>query len=88
MIDGKIKKIDGLQRMLNFIDFLNENKIMFTVHSRSFDSIAIDFAGIGIRYEVDFFVDHMCFSYFSGDEDVFTSDDKLKKLIFTHWGDG
>ncbi|MGL4634360.1 MAG: hypothetical protein ACRCWF_00115 [Beijerinckiaceae bacterium] len=82
-----MKKTDGLQRMLDFIDFLNKQKIKFSVHNRSHDSISIDFAGVGIRYEVDFFVDHMCFSYFKGDEDVFRGDANLKKLIKEHWGD-
>jgi hypothetical protein len=79
-------KPDGLQRMLDFIDFLNDQKIIFSIHNRSFDSISIDFAGVGIRYEVDFFVDHMCFSYFKGDENVFRGDEELKKLINEHWG--
>jgi hypothetical protein len=81
------KKIDGLQRMLDFIEFLNKERIIFSIHSRSFDAISIDFAGIGIRYEVDFYVDEMNFSHTTSNETVFTGDAELKKIIKEHWGD-
>jgi hypothetical protein len=84
---AKSKKIDGLQRIFDFIAFLNKEKIIFSIHNRAPDSITIDFAGIGIRYEVDFYVDQMNFSYTTGHEDVFTGDAELKKIIKEHWAD-
>ncbi len=60
---------------------------MFSLHCRSADAISIDFAGVGIRYEVDFEVNGMSFSYFKGNEDVHTGDERLKALIREHWQD-
>ena len=73
--------------MLDFIAYLNEQGILFSLHNRSPDTLSIDFAGVGIRYEVDFYVDHMTFSYVKGPEDVFTDETELKRLIQQHWGD-
>jgi hypothetical protein len=84
---SKPLKTDGLQRLLDFIAFLKEEKIIFSLHNRSHDTISIDFAGVGIRYEVDFFVDEMRFSYFKGPEDVHSGDERLKALIREHWHD-
>lgn len=78
---------DGLQRLLNFIAFLKDERISFTLHNRAPDTISVDFAGVGIRYEVDFFVDEMRFSYFKGDEKHHTGDERLKSLIHEHWCD-
>lgn len=81
------KRLDGLQRLLDFIVFLRDEKIAFSLHSRSPEAISVDFAGFGIRYEVDFEVDQMLFSYFKGEENVHTGDERLKALIREHWSD-
>jgi hypothetical protein len=82
---SKRQKMDGLQRLLDFLNFLRDEKIEFSIHNRSHDSISVDFAGVGIRYEVDFYCDEMNFSYFLGDEDVFRDDALLDKLIEENW---
>ncbi len=81
------QELDGLQRLLDFIAFLKSEGIIFSIHNRSPDAISLDFAAIGIRYEVDFFVEQMRFSYFTGNEDVHTGDDRLKALIREYWHD-
>lgn len=80
-------KMDGLQRLLDFIAYLKEQGILFSLHNRAPDTISIDFANIGIRYEVDFYVKEMRFSYMKGSEDVFTDEAELKRLIQEYWGD-
>jgi hypothetical protein len=78
-------KKDGLQRLLDFLDFLKTERIEFSIHNRSHDSMSVDFAALGIRYEVDFFPDCMTFSYFKGNEDVFQDDKMLDNLMQDSW---
>jgi hypothetical protein len=84
-MDMSNTKKNGLQRLLDFLDFLKGERVEFSIHNRSHDSISVDFAAIGIRYEVDFFPDCMTFSYFTGNEDVFQDDKMLDKLMRENW---
>jgi hypothetical protein len=83
----KSDKRDGLQRLLDFIAFLKKEGIEFSIHNRSPEAITLDFAGVGIRFEVDFHVDEMVFSYFEGPETVHDGEEKLKELVREHWAD-
>ena len=62
--------IKNLSDILKFLDYLRVNSIKFDIkHSRP-DSLMVTFVQIYFRVEVDFFDDHIEFSYFIGDERV------------------
>ena len=73
--------MDGMQRLLDFLDMLRKRRIQFSLSQQQDDAIEVSFALVGLRVEVEFFVDHVEFSYFSGHEDVISDESKLKKLI-------
>jgi len=73
--------MDGLQRLLNFLALLRARKIMFNIEQQSNDALMVSFALVGVRVEVEFFVDHLEFSYFTGDEEVYRDEAQLKRLI-------
>ena len=77
--------MDGLQRLLDFLDMLRKRKIQFVLSQQQDDGVMVSFALVGQRVEVEFFVHGMEFSYFSGHEDVFVDESELKKLIDEHW---
>ncbi len=52
-------KKDGLQRMLDFLDLLREKKIWFFINQYSDEGLTVTFTLVGIRVEVEFFVDHL-----------------------------
>ncbi|MDX2155133.1 MAG: hypothetical protein SFW09_01385 [Hyphomicrobiaceae bacterium] len=72
---------DGLQRLLDFLNILNEKAIEFRLEQNAPDSISVSFALVGYRVEADFDVDMMHFSLFKGDEAVDTDVKKLLNLI-------
>ena len=76
-----MKKIDGLQRMLDFLGVLNAKGIQFRIEQQSPDSLMVTFARVGKRIEVDFAVEGMQFSIFSGNESVITDAAALDRLL-------
>jgi hypothetical protein len=77
-------KNDGLERMLNFLDFLRERNIHFFLTQYSSDGITVTFTLVGKRVEVEFHVDHLEFSVFTGDEAVGSDEKALYDLIRQH----
>ncbi|MCA1952022.1 MAG: hypothetical protein LDL25_00055 [Hyphomicrobiales bacterium] len=61
--------------------------IKFRLRSSRDDSISVDFTLVGCRVEVDFFDDHIEFSYFTGDEGVHDDWALMQRLLDTHWSD-
>ena len=74
-------KIDGLQRLLDFLTLLREHSVEFRLDQQGPDGVIVQFALYGVRVEVDFTVDEMQYSIFKGDEGVLTSADDLLRLI-------
>jgi hypothetical protein len=74
-------KIDGLTRLLNFLDLLREQNIEFRLDQQSPDELLVHFALIGARVEVTFDPDMLHFCVFRGSEAVETDESLLKKLI-------
>lgn len=70
-----------------FLNSLRETKIHFSLRSSRDDSISVDFTLVGCRVEVDFFADHVGFSYFTGDEGVDRDWSIMQRLLDTHWSD-
>ena len=78
---------DGLQRMLDFLDFLDDKGIEFKIERQRPEAIMVTFALVGVRVEVEFFVDHLEFSFFKGDEGVESDEKLLYDLIKENWDD-
>ena len=81
MTDYSDKSLDGLERLLEFINFLRKEKIYFAIGSKSEVSITVDFGLPGVRIEVDFYPDEMVFASFPGSEAVSSDDDVLDALL-------
>ncbi len=62
--------IKNLSDILKFLDYLTENSLKFDIKQSRSDSLMVTFTVILFRVEVDFFVDHIEYSYFTGDETV------------------
>ena len=60
--------IKNLSDILKFLDYLTENSVKFDIKQSRSDSLMVTFTVIFFRVEVDFFVDHIEYSYFIGDE--------------------
>jgi hypothetical protein len=80
-------KKDGLQRILDFLDFLREKGIEFNIEQEAPTSLTVKFALVGARVEADFDVDMMHFSVFKGSEAVETDEKILEQLIKEYWDD-
>jgi hypothetical protein len=73
--EGGMKK-DGLQRMLDFLNFLNGKNIHFFIEQYAPEYLTVTLTLGGARVEVMFAPDAMTFSVFQGDESI-ESDEKL-----------
>jgi len=80
-------KKDGLQRMLDFLSLLNDKGIHFYIEQQSPEGLMVTLTLVGTRVEVEFFVDDMHFSVFTGSEGVDTDESGLLKLIAEKWSD-
>ena len=60
--------IKNLSDILKFLDYLTKNSVKFDIKQSRSDSLMVTFTVIFFRVEVDFFVDHIEYSYFIGDE--------------------
>jgi hypothetical protein len=78
-------KKDGLQRMLDFLNFLDEKGIHFYLEQNAPDSLRATLTLVGVRVEAAFFVDEMQFSVFRGDESVEVDERQLQELIKENW---
>lgn len=77
-------KNDGLQRMLDFLNFLDENNIHFYIEQHAPEWLTVTLTLVGTRVEVMFTVEHMQFSYFKGSERVETDEKLLYDMIKEH----
>jgi len=78
-------KKDGLQRLLDFLQFLRDKRIEFRIDQEAPDSLTVYFALVGVRVEADFDVDMMHFSVFKGSEAVIVDERILDELIRDNW---
>jgi hypothetical protein len=82
---SKTMRKDGLQRMLEFLDLLREKGIHSWIEQQAPEALMVTFTLVGVRVEVAFFVDHLEFSIFKGNEDVFVDENVLHDLIKENW---
>lgn len=80
-------KKDGLQRLLDFLDFLREKGIHFTIDQKAAENLTVTFTLVGARVEADFDAETMQFCVFKGSETVETDEKILHDLIKEHWDD-
>lgn len=73
--------IDGLQRMLDFLNYLDDKNVHFFIEQNAPDSLRVTLTLVGIRIEAYFFVNEMWFSLFKGDEGVEVGEEVLRRLI-------
>ena len=73
--------MDGLRRLLDFTNYLKENKVMYKIEQTSPDELMVTFATIGKRVEVYFTPDEVLYSVFLGDEGVFDDMNAVRKFI-------
>lgn len=78
-------KLNGIPDILKFLDFLRERKIHFRLDQYRTNTIMVTFTLVGCRVEVDFFEDHIEFSYFKGDEAVHDDWKAMEQLLNDHW---
>lgn len=78
---------DGLQRMLDFLNFLKEKKIHYFIEHDAPDWLLVTMTLVSVRVEVMFTVEDMTFSVFKGKEDVIMDEKVLLDLINENWGD-
>jgi hypothetical protein len=74
-------KKDGLQRMMDFLNFLDKGNIHYFITKYSDDGLTATLTLVGARIEVEFTPDEMQYSIFRGNEDVSTDDKSLMDLI-------
>jgi hypothetical protein len=80
-------KKDGLQRLLTFLDILDEADVAYRIERQSPDEIMVTFARTEIRVEVSFSVDGMLYSLFRGHESSSSDEIALKTFISERWSD-
>jgi hypothetical protein len=77
-------KKDGLKRMLEFLAFLQDRNIEYTIGHERPDALIVTFGFAGQRLEVEFFVEGIEYSIFKGDESVATDEKALFDLVERH----
>jgi hypothetical protein len=76
---------DGLERMLDFLNDLDEKGIHYFIEKVAPDCMHAVLTVVGVRIEATFFVDHMEYSVFRGSEEVFLDEQELNKIIDENW---
>jgi hypothetical protein len=77
----------GIIDLIPFLSALRDKKIWFEITQDRPDSVMVTFTLVGCRVEVDFFDDHIEFSYFTGDESVENDWAIMQGLLDKHWSD-
>lgn len=75
---------DGLQRVLDILDLLRERNIAYRIDQGQPEAIMVMVTLVGARIEIEFFVDHLEFSVFKGNEDVDSDEKALIDLLKAH----
>ncbi len=76
---------DGLERMLEFLNGLEQKKIHYFIEKCSDDGLLVTLTLMGVRVEVEFTPYDMSFSVFKGSEDVSLDRKILDDLIKENW---
>jgi hypothetical protein len=74
-------RTDGLQRMLDFLNLLQEKNIHYFISHYSSEGLTATLTLVTVRIEVEFTPDEMRYSVFKGTEDVLTDEAALHGLL-------
>ena len=80
-----MQDLAGLKDLLAFLNFLKKKKISFIIEHCRPDAVMVSFTLVRVRVEVDFFEDHIEYSWFEGDESVASDTAGLFGIIAQHW---
>lgn len=81
------RHLDGLRDILPFLNDLKKRSIHYRLDHMRHDSIMVSFTLVGMRIELDFFDDHVEFSFFKGSEEVETDARLLAALVEEYWSE-
>jgi hypothetical protein len=73
--------MDGLQRMLDFTNYLQEKRMTYHFRQVSFDEIMVGFSMPGERVEVYFTTEDVTYSVFTGNEDMLEGVEAVKAMV-------
>lgn len=71
-------QVRDIRDLIPFLSFLRDRRIWFRLDHLRDDAVMVSVHMVGTRLEVEFFVDHIEYSIFEGDESV---NDDVAKLI-------
>ncbi len=74
-------ELRGIKDLIPFLAFLAEKKIHHIIEQDRPSSVMVTIRLFGIFIELDFFDDHIEYSYFTGNEDVETDQARLFAMI-------
>lgn len=74
-------KQDGLQRMLDFLNYLEANNIHYFITKYSESGLTATLTLVGVRIEVEFTPEEMQYSIFRRNEHVLTDEKELMDII-------
>jgi hypothetical protein len=84
---GLAMQLNGIKDIFSFLNYLKKEGIHYRLDHLRHDSIMVSFTLVGMRVELDFFDDHVEFSFFKGSEEVETDVRLLATLIEEHWSE-
>ena len=79
-------KKDGLQRVLDFLDTLEKENVEYKIDQQRPEAIMVILTLVGLRVEVDFFVDRMAYSMLQRARRRSQRRERLMDLIKEHSG--
>lgn len=65
---SSLDNIRNITHLLEFLDYLRGRRISFEIKQSRNDSVMVSFTTLFFRVEVDFFSNHIEYSYFVGSE--------------------
>ena len=74
-------KLEGLKDLIPFLNFLKMNGVWYALHHLRDDCVLVMLTLLGERIEIEFFMDHIEYSRFKGDESVEDDQEVLFSLI-------
>jgi hypothetical protein len=75
----------GLSGLIAFLDFLDRQGIDYDLKRDLSDAVSVWFMTVGVKFEVDFFEDHVTYNFYSGNEEVFRDEKQFVQLISESW---
>ena len=80
-------RLRGIQDFIPFLQLLDSRRISYKINRARDDSVFITVTTVGKRIEIDFFQDHIEYSWFEGNEEVLDDQDGLYRELEEFVGD-